>query len=73
MDGRAAGRAGELTVDHLVTRVEQLEREVAVLQRAYIELQASVRPRPRAATADGPAETAAGQVDIGDADDLTPT
>ena len=72
MDGREAGREGALTVDHIIARVEHLERAVTALQRAYVELQASVRPGRQPAPAEEPADTAAGYMDSGDADDLSP-
>ena len=52
MDERHAGRSNALTVDHLIVRLDELERAFAALQRAYVELQATARARPRAPLVD---------------------
>ena len=67
MDERPGGRSNALTVDRLIARLEELERAFAALQRAYVDLQATTRARPRAPLvdellADGPARGHAGPV-----------
>ncbi len=52
MDERQGGRSNALTVDHLIVRLDELERAFAALQRAYVELQATARTRPRAPLVD---------------------
>ena len=48
MDERPEGRSNALTVDRLIARLDELERAYAALQRAYVDLQATTRARPRA-------------------------
>ena len=52
MDERPEGRSNAVTVDHLIARLEELERAYAALQRAYVDLQATTRARPRAPLVD---------------------
>ena len=47
MDERHGGPSNALTVDHLIARLDELERAYAALQRAYVALQAAARTRRR--------------------------
>ena len=53
MDERRREPTHALTVDHLLARLETLERAFADLQRAYAELHATTRARHRAPLVDG--------------------
>ncbi len=48
MDEWHGGRSSTLTVDHLIVRLDELERAFAALQRAYVEFQGAARAAGRA-------------------------
>ena len=48
MEDRDRGVSSQLTVDHLLARLDHLERAYAALQQAYVELQSTAREQRRA-------------------------
>ena len=53
MENRYREVGTQLTVDHLLARLNHLERAFAALQQAYVDLQATAREERRASLAEG--------------------